>query len=660
MENLGKILWEEFKEQKTVRIRSGADELLIWTEEKDLNQIQAVLRQVRERFAGIIHRDTLRLSFACGMTHASGESDQVLLNQVASALYRAKSMDMDLVIYERERKCTPMLFRPGEIVSMAWISQMSMVSLALNLFDRGGDMAVLLDVLAVRMAENYQIEDIIITTLDDDYHANMLEYQWHQNVQKRELPETVRYEQEDYVRFQKNCDRDRLQNLSEVCRNSPLFQPFLMAQEGVVLHMSDSGKYMGSILIFGQKDMTQLTEEERKELKEIGMLIQNRLNQQRHDSYGNAKAEFLARMSHEIRTPMNGIMGMTEIALHDGQSPEKIVDCLKKIKSSSNYLLGLLNDILDMSKIESGRMQLVQDDFDLKALAEGIDELFAGRMAEKQLHFREDIGLQHTRYYGDELRINQVLINLVGNAVKFTQEKGVICLTVRETAYDEKGADLFFSVKDNGIGISKENQKRVFQSFEQADTRNSSRKQGNGLGLAISNRLVRLMGSEILLESELGEGSDFSFTIHLEFARRQAEEPEVVRENCVFDGAKILVAEDNELNLEIIQTILEEYHIRTDSVENGEQAVEQMKKTPPETYDMILMDIMMPVMNGLEATEAIRALDREDCRKIPIIAMSANAFEEDVKKSLASGMNGHLSKPLDIGKLEKTLQKYLK
>ena len=660
MESLAKFLWEEFKGQKTIRIRSGADELLIWTEEKELAQIQKVLNCVRERFAGMIHQDMLSLTFACGMSSATQERTQILLNQTASALHKAKNLGRNLVIYQNEQVCTPMLFQPGEIVSMGWISQMSLVSLALNLFDKGGDMSILLDILAGRMAEAYPLGDIIITTLDDDYHANVLEYQWHREKQEVPLPEIVRYENEDYEAFLKNCDRISLQNLSEVCRNSPLFQPFLMEQGGVVLHMTDGGKYMGSILIFGLDAVSGLSEEQRKELKEIGMLIQNRLNQQRHDSYGNAKAEFLARMSHEIRTPMNGIMGMTEIALLDGQSQEKIIDCLRKIKGSSNYLLGLLNDILDMSKIESGRMQLVEDDFDLQQMLDNIRELFSARVAEKQLYYKEQIHLEHTRYLGDELRINQVLINLIGNAVKFTAEGGVICLTVRELSNTEKGADLFFSVRDNGIGISKEDQKRVFQSFEQADNRSSSRKQGNGLGLAISSRLVRLMGSEIALESEPGEGSDFSFTLHLDFAKEQQADQEEKRENCMFDGAKVLIVEDNELNLEIIQTILSEYHIQTDSVVNGKQAVERMKETPEGTYDMILMDIMMPVMNGLEAAENIRGLEREDCRNIPIIAMSANAFEEDVKKSLASGMNGHLSKPLDIGKLEKTLQKYLK
>ena len=305
-------------------------------------------------------------------------------------------------------------------------------------------------------------------------------------------------------------------------------------------------------------------------------------------------------------------------------------------------------------------MQLILDDFDLREMVDNIDELFASRLEEKHLIYRKIVDLKHTRYYGDELRINQVLINLIGNAVKFTEENGVICLTVREISSSQSGAKLFFSVRDNGIGISKEDQKKVFQSFEQADTREISRRQGNGLGLAISSRLVQLMESDIVLESEPGEGSEFSFTLQLEFAREKKEKQEKVSENCTFEGCKVLVVEDNELNLEIIQTILEEYQIQVDSVENGRLAVKRMMEVPEGTYDLILMDIMMPEMNGLEAAEAIRKLNRKDCREMPIIAMSANAFDEDVKKSMASGMNEHLSKPLNIGKLQRVLMKYLK
>lgn len=659
MEHLAELLCEELKHRKNLCVRSGSNEILIWLEGIELEQVRKIILRVRKDFSGLVHRNTLNLDFECGVSEGTVQTDKELLDQAASALHRAKNTGADFVLYQNGWRQPPMHFSPDKVQSLAWISKMNMVSLALNLFDRDGDLAVLLDVLANKMTGVYHPEDILITTLDPDYMANILEYQWHRKEPEKPIPEIARYEKEDIENFLKIYDLNEIQDLSAVCSRSALFLPFIKEQDGVVLHMTDAGKYMGSILMSGVNSASGLSEEEKKELKEIAMLIQNRLNRQRHDSSSAAKAEFLARMSHEIRTPMNGIMGMTEIALHEGQSHEKLLDCLKKIRTSSEYLLGLLNDILDMSKIESGRMQLIQNDFDLLELTENLYQLFAGKIAEKHIRYKTQITLEHTRYYGDELRINQVLINLIGNAIKFTHENGMICLTVEEQLCDENGADIFFSVKDNGIGIAKENLKRVFQNFEQADNRNSSRKQGNGLGLPISSRLVRLMGSEILLESELGEGSDFSFTLHLPLSDDQEKAEPVKTEDCVFDGKRVLVAEDNSLNLEIIKTILEEFHIEVDSARDGKEAVQCMEEAEEGTYDMIIMDIMMPEMNGLEATEAIRRIDRKDCREIPIIAMSANAFEEDVKKSMASGMNAHLSKPVNMERLKKTLIKYL-
>ena len=660
MEHLAELLCEELKHRENLCVRSGVDEILVWLKEAELSQVEEIVLKVRNGFVSLIHRDTLKLDFECGVAEGGAQTDEELLDQASSALYRAKNTGKNYVLYRDGWRQPPMHFSPSKVVSLAWISKMNMVSLALNLFDKDGDLSVLLDVLANKMAGVYHPESIVITTLDLDYMANVLEYQWHKKEPENPLPEIVRYENEDFKSFVKMYDLNQIQDISAVCRKSALFRPYVKNQDGVVLHMTDAGKYMGSILIFGANCAEDLSEEEKKELQEIAMLIQNRLNRQRHDSSSAAKAEFLARMSHEIRTPMNGIMGMTEIALREGQSREKLLDCLKKIKNSSEYLLGLLNDILDMSKIESGRMQLIQNDFDLLELTSNLYQIFAGKIAERHIRYKTRISLLHTRYYGDELRINQVLINLIGNAIKFTHEGGMICLTIEEQSCDETGVDLFFSVKDNGIGIAKENLKRVFQSFEQADNRNSSRKQGNGLGLAISSRLVRLMGSEISLESELGEGSDFSFTLHLPLADNQEKVEAVKTEDCTFDGKRVLVAEDNSLNLEIIKTILEEYHLQVDSAEDGKQAVKRMEEAACGTYDMIIMDIMMPEMNGLEATEAIRRIDRKDCREIPIIAMSANAFDEDVKKSKASGMNAHLSKPINMDCLKKTLIKYLK
>ncbi len=251
-----------------------------------------------------------------------------------------------------------------------------------------------------------------------------------------------------------------------------------------------------------------------------------------------------------------------------------------------------------------------------------------------------------------------MLINLLGNALKFTPAKGKVTLTVQEIDASYEKAVVHFAVSDTGIGIAKEDRERVFRSFEQASAMNPSKQQGTGLGLSISSRLVQMMGSNIQLDSEPGEGSTFSFSISLVLG--ESAETEVKKEEISFDGCRVLVVEDNELNAEIAQCLLEERNFEVDCVHDGAQAVERIRTTKPGTYDVILMDIMMPVMDGLEAARTIRRMEREDCHTLPIIAMSANAFDDDLKKSVECGMNGHLSKPVEVDKLYKTLDEVVR
>lgn len=278
--------------------------------------------------------------------------------------------------------------------------------------------------------------------------------------------------------------------------------------------------------------------------------------------------------------------------------------------------------------------------------------------AAKKIEFVQKVELTHHWFVADRMRISQVLINLLGNAVKFTPEEGKVILTVREIESTDENAAVYFAVQDTGIGIAKEDQDRVFRSFEQASGVNPSKQQGTGLGLSISSRLVQMMGSSIELSSASGEGSIFSFLVSL--ALGTDEQTTSHKEEISFEGCRVLVVEDNEINAEIAQCLLEEREFKVDCVYNGAQAVERIRTTKPGTYDVILMDIMMPVMDGLDATRAIRAMEREDCHTIPIVAMSANAFDDDLKKSVECGMNGHLSKPVEVGKLYRTLDEVIR
>ena len=308
-----------------------------------------------------------------------------------------------------------------------------------------------------------------------------------------------------------------------------------------------------------------------------------------------------------------------------------------------------------MSKIESGKMHLVKKKYSLNQVIEDLSVVMESKIKQKKLHFVKQIELIHHTFICDELRLNQILVNFLSNSVKYCDEAGYITLIVKETAMDEKHSDVYFAVQDNGCGIAKDKQEIIFKRFEQADNSDLARRQGTGLGLAISNRLVHMMDSEIELQSELGKGSIFGFHVTLELAQDQEEVKKAEDHPLNVEGKRILIAEDNELNMEIITTILKDYKVIVESVYNGQEALDKIKASAPGYYDLIFMDIMMPVMDGLEATKEIRRLSRRDCQEILIIAMSANAFDEDVKKSLASGMNGHLSKPIDLAKLEEVL-----
>ena len=333
------------------------------------------------------------------------------------------------------------------------------------------------------------------------------------------------------------------------------------------------------------------------------------------------------------------------------------MDCLKKVRASSDYLLRLLNDILDMSKIESGKMSLVKDDFDLHNLLNELHQVMDGEFADRDQIFKTDICLMNRWFHGDALRISQVLINLLGNAAKYSDNGTQIQLVVRESALDGKLSSIYFAVIDQGAGISEEDRQRIFGVFEQLSNA-SSHRQGSGLGLSICNRLIHMMDSEIRLESEVGKGSTFSFTLELPVAEAPMPQEEDSFDEVELAGIRILVAEDNELNMEIMKAFLEDLGCHVDSAFNGQKAVDMFKASNKGDYHMIFMDVMMPVLNGLEATHLIRTSGHPDSQTIPIIAVSANAFDEDIRRSLASGMNAHLSKPIDPQKLKQAVRQF--
>lgn len=375
-----------------------------------------------------------------------------------------------------------------------------------------------------------------------------------------------------------------------------------------------------------------------------------------------AKNEFLAKMSHDIRTPLNGIIGMNYIA-YTQTPPEctQVKESLTKVDSAANYLLSILNDILDMSKIESGELKLSAKPFSMAALRDEIVSLMALQMPGKDVRFEVDVPEDiDYDYIGDELRLKQILMNLLSNAVKFT-EKGCITLTIRIRRATGEMDEVTFSVKDTGKGMSKEFMTHLFTPFTQEDDSVAATYGGSGLGLSIAKSFVDMMGGSIAVSSQPGIGSEFTVTLLLQRAKHTAQKAAQIQEAesvCSFAGKQMMICEDNELNAEIVEAILKSYDIKVDWAENGKIGVELFQQSPPGYYDMIFMDVRMPLMDGYEATRAIRALERPDARKVPICALSANAFSDDIVQSLEAGMNEHLAKPLDISLLTAVLRKY--
>lgn len=372
-----------------------------------------------------------------------------------------------------------------------------------------------------------------------------------------------------------------------------------------------------------------------------------------------ARGDFLSSMSHEIRTPLNGIVGLNHLMQQNLKNPVKLKTYIEKSDSTTRYLLSLVNDILDMSKLQAGKMDLVLKPFSVPDLISTIDTIMHNRMEDKNISFKIQADIQSPYLIGDEMRIEQILINILGNAVKFTPENGYITMRVYQSVLGTKRVRTTYEVEDTGCGISEEFQKKIFDSFSQEHNTVSQGMHGTGLGMSISSLLAKQMGAALSVRSKLGEGSCFIFNIEQDLADGVPESITIkefspVKENKE-KGLKVLVAEDNELNAEILMEMLKTAGFTAFRAADGGQVVEMFKDSSLYEFDFILMDIQMPVKNGYEATKTIRMLNRPDAKTVIIYACTANTFKEDQDRALESGMDGFIAKPIDVNKLMQKL-----
>lgn len=370
-----------------------------------------------------------------------------------------------------------------------------------------------------------------------------------------------------------------------------------------------------------------------------------------------AKNDFLSRMSHDMRTPMNAVIGFTDLARRSLQDPEKVSQCLDKVTAASRQLLHLINEVLDTAKIDQGKMELVFSDTDLVQHMESAVGFFSMQAQAGQLTLTlQPPVLEHPHVLTDARRLDQILNNLLSNAVKYTPAGGSIQLSLEEMHSDKPGWGMYrFTVSDTGIGMSEEFLSRIFLPFEREDTTMTGKVSGVGLGMAITHNIVQLMGGRIDVQSVQGEGSTFTVVLPCEFAGSEEHESEQVVPEFSLDGLRLLLAEDNLLNMEIATELLEMEGVQVTAVENGQLAVECFCNTPPDSFDLILMDIQMPVMDGYAAARAIRQLNHPQAKTIPILAMTANAFADDVIAAKEAGMNGHIAKPIDMTRIREAI-----
>ena len=461
----------------------------------------------------------------------------------------------------------------------------------------------------------------------------------------------------DRVRMQRQIrDWDRAAPLNLLCSyHAPHGEKSQLSIRFTIALIQDGTQYLVSAV-----DVT--TENER--------IAQAESERDRAVETANARTDFMNQMSHEIRTPLNGIEGMISLAREHHADEPRLMDDLSRASQLSAYLLSLINDMLDMSRLNSGRVRLDDAPFDMRLFADEIERMFAAQTTDKGLAYSVNLeDCENVFVVGDRMRLSQVIINFISNAVKFTERGGSVTVTLREMYRTDGDVSYMLRVRDTGKGMDPRYVSKIFKPFEQEDRTIARRYGGTGLGMAITSALVELMGGEIVVDTAPGRGSTFSAYIPLRLATPEQVEDLKLKEQTLetaagsmgasftyqFEGKRFLLAEDNEINAMIVIELLARRGAAVDRAENGQAVVDRFRSMPAGTYDAILMDIQMPVLNGWEAAEQIRGLNHEDAAVIPIIALSANDYTEDVERSRAAGMNGHVGKPIDLNVLKAQL-----
>ncbi|WP_099468193.1 ATP-binding protein [Konateibacter massiliensis] len=657
---------QKISKSEDILVRLGGDEILVFLTDSSYENGIRFAKRLCDKVERIYSGEKKEITMSCSIGIAQSlhvKSFSELYNNAIIALEYAKQANKGgYISYDDKLKDMQIRIKQDylnrhlvrAIKNNQDESEDNMINFAFSLLEKSKDLPSGINMLLSRIGKVYDLERVSVMEIDMDFFNIQYTYQWAKEIKNLSVGNSYYLGKERYRQMENKYE------MKSICEESNEFYSLNSCLHAPIY---DMGVYCGSVCFEKNKKDYAWSDEIKRFLKEIAQIISTYILKIKADSESRAKADFLSRMSHEIRTPMNAIIGMTSIAKSAINDREKVEDCLDKIEKSTKYLISIVNDILDMSKIESGKMVILNQSFDLRKLVREIEAMIKPQVDDKQINFLIEENYNGYILMGDELRLSQILLNILGNAVKFTEEKGEIIFKIEQTEQEKDSATIRFSVKDSGIGISKENIKRIFNSFEQAEDNTSRDYGGTGLGLSISANLVQKMGGTLEVKSKYKKGSEFFFTIRFQMGHAdEASEKEKysVSEDYHFDGKRVLVVEDNSLNMEIQRSLLEMAGCIVEGAKNGREAVKSFESNPAYYYDIILMDIRMPVMDGLEATKRIRNSEREDAKTVPIIATTANAFDADAKKSLESGMDGHLSKPIEIKHLYEVVSRAMR
>ena len=687
----GNSVLEEVAEKLTsvmrptdIVIRLGGDEFMVFTKNTNKSYIKSFGSSISKRVNSIYAGTDKEIGISCTVgivnTFYSNKYDELFDYAYNTLMFAQKTKKGSSLLYSEVSNLVDSKVLDATIIDKGVTDiadenpheNGNIVSFAYSLLEKSRDLKTAINLLLPKISRIFDFSRIVIFEMNDENMYYKFTYHWCEKGKPTDFNEIYDFNRKDYNALIDYFERDGLVTITPkiMSKLSKSLRKMLEKDKKQYFFSAifNEGNFRGCLIFESLEKGRKLSTQEVSTLKELSRVISTHITIVNADLASKAKSDFLSRMSHEIRTPINAIKGMADKAMcvienEENDSSGEVYDCLEKITISTKYLTSLVNDILDMSKIESGKLIVNNDIFDITNLLEDFEMMIKPQADQRMIKLTIEKNYENKLFVGDQFRIHQVLVNLAANALKFTPFSGKIKVSIDELESDEESSVIKFSVEDNGIGIKKENLKKIFESFEQADSAVTKTYGGTGLGLSICKNLVELMGGTLNVKSEENEGSAFFFTLELKKCKSITdairETLYISQQDFDFTGKTVLLAEDNDFNAEFAKSLLENVGFNVQLALNGKQAVYSFISKPSYTYDVILMDVRMPLMDGYEAAGCIRNSDKADAHSVPIIALTANAAGDDEKLTIQSGMNAYLSKPFEKEMLYIMLKQFL-